>query len=141
MTTQVRPIGATDSSPLVVLTTDISRFVKGHLEVLNNSTPNYDKMVQRIRAAKEAGQLIHGVSYEVLKKIYDEAAPITAQSCADEILTTHGEQDRLGKDIPIYRNPMMSDEKYLSVMRQRLADDDWDEEQDETFIKSFPKVN
>jgi hypothetical protein len=138
--TYTRAIGTTDETPLVVKTADLARFLHRHIPLGQTNRPNYEMMVERIKALKESGRVIHGVSYEVLKRIYEEAAPVTADTCADEILVACGATDELGKDIPLYRNPGMNDSKYRSTMKDRLQDD-WNEEEDLEYIESFPKMN
>lgn len=150
-TTGIRPIGAIDASPLVVKTADLAAFLHRNLEIEPNGKPNYLQMVERIKACKANGQVVFGVSYEVLKRIYEEEAVATAESCADEILTASNGTDLLGKDIPLYRNPGMTDEKYVSIMKQRLQTTwedeagtlryDWDEGVDMAFIESFEKID
>jgi len=139
--TGVRPIGAVDECPLVVKTADLAVLVNKHLETNAKGRPLYESLVRRIKTCKERGQIVHGVSYEVLKRIVEEDALTTSDTCADEILIATGEYDLLGKEITLYRNPAMDDDKYEKIMKARLQDEDWVEEVDTEYIESFPKLS
>jgi hypothetical protein len=142
-----RPLGATDGSPLVVLTADISDFLHRNLEVGPDGRPSYDKVVQQIKTCKAHGQIVTGVSYDVLKRIYENDGACTADNTADAILISQGATDSLGKDIPLYRNPFIPEWKYFEQMKKRLRkgwqdelDGPWNEKEQVDYIKSFPRI-
>lgn len=135
-----RPIGAIDDSPLIVKTVDLARFVRPRLGVNANGSPTYEKMIRQIKNCKARGQIIHGMSYEVLKRIIEENAVTTSDTCADELLIACDIHDVLGKDVPLFRNPNLTTAKYVRLMKDRLQDEEWNEEIDMEFIKSFPEL-
>jgi hypothetical protein len=143
----VKPLGATDGCPLVVQTRDLAVFLRRHLSTGRNGQPVYDKVVMQIKTCKEHGQIHTGVSYEVLKRINLEANIATADNVAEAILISQGASDQLGKDIPLYRNPYLTETKYITVMKKRLKqgwiedlDGPLDEEELLAYVESFPEI-
>lgn len=137
-----KPLGATDQCLLAVSTKDLARFVNRRLE-----TVTVERIVQQIKLCKELGQSLTTVTNDVLKKIITEKGIVTADNIAEVILLSQGAQDRLGKEIPLYRNPYIERKTYVSSMKKRLRqgwDDEvdgvWDEKEQLDYILSFPSI-
>jgi hypothetical protein len=138
-----RPLGATDPCPLVVSTKDLARFVNDRLS--NGGAA--DRIVQQIKLCKERGSTLTVVSNETLKKIYTEQGLVTADNAAEAILLSQGASDQFGKEIPLYRNPVMDKKTYVSTMKKRLhqgwndeIDGEWDNDSQLEYILSFPSI-
>lgn len=142
-----KPIGATDTSPLVVSTGDIARFVENHLEIGQKGKLVFNGMVERIRMLKERGQIIHGVSYETLKRITEFDGVCVSDNCAEAILLAYNKTGLLGEEIPLYRNPALSEDKFVEIMKKwlkknwdQLLDGEWDEKEQRAYIESYPEL-
>lgn len=142
-----KPIGATDTAPLVVSTSDIARFVVDHLEVGQKGKLVYNGMVERIRMLRERGQILHGVSYETLKRITDFDGVCVADNCAEAILLAYNKAGLLGEEIPLYRNPALPEDKYFETMKKwlkrnwdQLLDGEWEERELLAYIESYPEM-
>lgn len=143
----MKPIGATQKAPLVVKTEDIAGFVRNHITVTGKGKPEFQPMLTQIEMAKENGQIVNGVSYDILKRIYREDAFLTSEVVSEEILVSFGSGMMLGREIPVYRNPEMSDGEFHAQMKMRLTEEGetdpdltWNKERDTAFIESFPKL-
>lgn len=146
-TQNVKPLGATDGCPLVVETADLARFLRRHLEKGGNGKLLYEKLATQIKTCKEHGQILTGVAFNTIKRIDREEVVCTADNCAEAILLSQGASDYLGKDIPLYRNPFLPEWQYIDYMRKRLRknwneelDGPWDEQEQMSYIRSFPSI-
>ena len=141
------PIGTKGKPPLVVLTADLKQFLSTRLEFTSTGVPTYEKVVRRIKACKETGQILTGVSYDILKRIYREENFVTAEKIADAILISEGGNGMLGNDIPLYRNPFIPEKQFVDSMRTELRkgwnedlDGSWNNDEQLEYITSFPSI-